>query len=32
MSTADFDSLQKMIRKTQELWKPIIEEERIEIR
>ena len=28
MSTADFDVLQKMIRKTQKLWKPIIEEER----
>lgn len=28
MSAADFDSLQKMIRKTQKLWAPIIEEER----
>jgi hypothetical protein len=28
MSTADFESLQKMISKTQKLWAPIIEEER----
>jgi len=28
MSAADFDLLQKKIRKTQKLWKPIIEEER----
>ena len=28
MSALDFDSLQKMISKTQKMWAPIIEEER----
>lgn len=28
MSASDFDSLQKMISKTQKMWAPIIEEER----
>jgi hypothetical protein len=31
MSAAEFDAIQKMIRKTQKLWKPIIEEERMAI-
>ena len=32
MSAAEFDAIQKMIRKTQKLWRPIIEEERMAIK